>query len=62
MTRPSGPDGAALVARLRQHLADDLDAPSALAALDEWAATDGDDAGSPRLAVLAADSLLGIKV
>ena len=33
---PAGPDAADLVARVRQYLADDLDTPKALAALDGW--------------------------
>ena len=36
--RDAGPDGAALVAALRDQLADDLDTPGALAAVDAWAA------------------------
>jgi L-cysteine:1D-myo-inositol 2-amino-2-deoxy-alpha-D-glucopyranoside ligase len=34
---PAGPDAADVVARVRQYLADDLDTPKALAALDGWA-------------------------
>ena len=36
--RDTGPDGAVLVAALRDRLADDLDTPGALAAVDTWAA------------------------
>ena len=35
---PSGPDGEAEIERLRTHLANDLDTPRALAAIDAWAA------------------------
>ena len=33
---PAGPDAADVIARVRQYLADDLDTPKALAALDGW--------------------------
>ncbi|MFZ3393554.1 hypothetical protein TVH25_09820, partial [Rhodococcus sp. 7Tela_A2] len=52
------------VARLRQHLADDLDTPKALAALDGWARfaveQGGDDASAPGLFADAVDALLGV--
>ncbi|MEV0946778.1 cysteine--1-D-myo-inosityl 2-amino-2-deoxy-alpha-D-glucopyranoside ligase [Rhodococcus sp. NPDC049939] len=52
------------IARLRQHLADDLDTPKALDALDGWArrALDngGSDANAPREFATAVDALLGI--
>jgi L-cysteine:1D-myo-inositol 2-amino-2-deoxy-alpha-D-glucopyranoside ligase len=60
----AGPDAAELVARLRARLADDLDTPGALAAVDAWAerAADrrGRDAAAPRLARDAVDALLGV--
>ncbi|PPK94654.1 L-cysteine:1D-myo-inositol 2-amino-2-deoxy-alpha-D-glucopyranoside ligase [Kineococcus xinjiangensis] len=34
---PSGPDAAPVLAQVRARLADDLDAPAALAAVDDWA-------------------------
>src|SRR5690606_29782992 len=34
---PAGPSGAALLAAVRERLADDLDTPGALAAADSWA-------------------------
>ncbi|WP_313556746.1 cysteine--1-D-myo-inosityl 2-amino-2-deoxy-alpha-D-glucopyranoside ligase [Miniimonas arenae] len=37
VAQPSGPDGAALLDAVRAALADDLDAPRALAAVDAWA-------------------------
>ena len=52
------------VARLRQHLADDLDTPKALAALDAWATfaveRGGADTGAPGLFADAVDALLGV--
>jgi L-cysteine:1D-myo-inositol 2-amino-2-deoxy-alpha-D-glucopyranoside ligase len=60
----AGPDAAELVANLRTHLADDLDTPRALAAVDAWAdealTRRGTDAGAPALARTAIDALLGI--
>jgi L-cysteine:1D-myo-inositol 2-amino-2-deoxy-alpha-D-glucopyranoside ligase len=60
----TGPDGTELVARLRAHLADDLDTPGALAAVDAWAARARDgrtgDASAPRLVRDAVDALLGV--
>jgi L-cysteine:1D-myo-inositol 2-amino-2-deoxy-alpha-D-glucopyranoside ligase len=61
---PAGPDAADLIARLRQYLADDLDTPKALAALDGWT-TDaleygGHDAAAPRAVAAAVDALLGV--
>jgi L-cysteine:1D-myo-inositol 2-amino-2-deoxy-alpha-D-glucopyranoside ligase len=62
--RPVGPDATDVIARVRQYLADDLDTPKALAALDAWA-TDaleygGHDADAPRLVATAVDALLGV--
>ncbi len=61
---PAGPDAADLIARLRQYLADDLDTPKALAALDGWT-TDaleygGHDSVAPRAVATAVDALLGV--
>jgi L-cysteine:1D-myo-inositol 2-amino-2-deoxy-alpha-D-glucopyranoside ligase len=61
---PAGPPADDLVTRLRTHLADDLDTPAALAAVDAWAgeALDrhGRDAGAPALTRNAVDALLGV--
>jgi L-cysteine:1D-myo-inositol 2-amino-2-deoxy-alpha-D-glucopyranoside ligase len=62
----AGPDAADLIARLRQYLADDLDTPKALAALDGWT-TDaleygGHDADAPRAVRAAVDALLGVEL
>jgi L-cysteine:1D-myo-inositol 2-amino-2-deoxy-alpha-D-glucopyranoside ligase len=63
---PSGPDAADVLARVRRHLADDLDTPKTIAALDGWA-TDaleygGSDADAPALVRSAVDALLGIEL
>ena len=60
VARPAGPDGAALLARVRERIADDLDAPGALALIDAWAAADGDDASAPGLVRDMVDALLGV--
>ncbi|BBY47113.1 L-cysteine:1D-myo-inositol 2-amino-2-deoxy-alpha-D-glucopyranoside ligase [Mycolicibacterium arabiense] len=61
---PAGPDAGDVIARVRRYLADDLDTPKALAALDAWA-TDaltygGHDTEAPRLVATAVDALLGV--
>ncbi|WP_024804931.1 cysteine--1-D-myo-inosityl 2-amino-2-deoxy-alpha-D-glucopyranoside ligase [Nocardia sp. BMG51109] len=62
----SGPAADDTVARLRHHLADDLDTPKALAAVDSWAqqALDygGPDRSAPGLLADAVDALLGIRL
>jgi L-cysteine:1D-myo-inositol 2-amino-2-deoxy-alpha-D-glucopyranoside ligase len=64
VARDAGPEATDLVARLRAHLADDLDTPRALAAVDAWAqearTRPGDDAAAPRLVRDAVDALLGV--
>jgi L-cysteine:1D-myo-inositol 2-amino-2-deoxy-alpha-D-glucopyranoside ligase len=60
----AAPDAADLVARLRTHLADDLDTPAALAAVDGWAdralERRGTDRDAPALVRTALDALLGV--
>ncbi|MDG3011150.1 cysteine--1-D-myo-inosityl 2-amino-2-deoxy-alpha-D-glucopyranoside ligase [Rhodococcus sp. D2-41] len=62
----SGPNAQDTVARLRQHLADDLDTPKALAAVDGWAREaiehGGRDEGAPALVAAAVDALLGVRL
>jgi L-cysteine:1D-myo-inositol 2-amino-2-deoxy-alpha-D-glucopyranoside ligase len=65
-TLPAGPDAADVIARLRRYLADDLDTPKALAALDGWT-TDaleygGHDTDAPRAVATAVDALLGVEL
>lgn len=61
---PVGPPAEQTVARLRDHLSDDLDTPRALDALDAWVTDalrrDGTDPSSPALIRTAVDALLGI--
>jgi L-cysteine:1D-myo-inositol 2-amino-2-deoxy-alpha-D-glucopyranoside ligase len=61
---PAGPDATDVVGRVRGYLADDLDTPKVIAALDGWV-TDaleygGHDTEAPRLVATAADALLGV--
>ena len=60
----AGPPAAETVAALRLALADDLDAPRALAAVDRWAQEQrlrgGTDADAPALIRTAVDALLGV--
>ncbi|MBO3676968.1 cysteine--1-D-myo-inosityl 2-amino-2-deoxy-alpha-D-glucopyranoside ligase [Streptomyces sp. NEAU-YJ-81] len=64
VSRPDGPSAAALVEEVREALANDLDSPAALAAVDRWAAaqtaTGGTDEGAPGLVSRTVDALLGV--
>lgn len=62
----AAPDAADVISRVRRYLADDLDTPKALAALDGWT-TDalsygGHDADAGRTVATAVDALLGIRL
>ncbi len=65
-----GPDAGATLAAVRAALADDLDAPAALAAVDAWAErsldpardTSGDHEGAPGVVARAIDALLGVRL
>ncbi|EHB53504.1 cysteine/1-D-myo-inosityl 2-amino-2-deoxy-alpha-D-glucopyranoside ligase [Mycolicibacterium rhodesiae JS60] len=61
---PAGPDTTDVVGRLRQYLADDLDTPKALAAIDGWVADaleyGGHDDTAPAALASAVDALLGV--
>ncbi len=45
---------------MRACLYDDLDTPGALAAVDAWAAAEGDDPSSPTVVRGLVDGLLGV--
>jgi L-cysteine:1D-myo-inositol 2-amino-2-deoxy-alpha-D-glucopyranoside ligase len=64
VSRPDGPPAEEVLATIREALADDLDAPRALAAVDAWAtlqaAGGGTDTGAPGLVSRAVDALLGV--
>ena len=65
-----GPDATATLAALRAALADDLDGPAALAAVDAWADvalepgrdTSGDHEGAPGVLARAVNALLGVRL
>jgi L-cysteine:1D-myo-inositol 2-amino-2-deoxy-alpha-D-glucopyranoside ligase len=65
-TLPAAPVATDVMARVRQYLADDLDTPKALAALDGWT-TDaleygGHDTEAGRTVATAVDALLGVQL
>ncbi|MGX9891569.1 cysteine--1-D-myo-inosityl 2-amino-2-deoxy-alpha-D-glucopyranoside ligase [Streptomyces sp. NPDC002276] len=64
VSRPDGPSALKLVEEMREALANDLDAPAALAAVDRWAAVQrdrgGSDEGAPGVVSRAVDALLGV--
>jgi L-cysteine:1D-myo-inositol 2-amino-2-deoxy-alpha-D-glucopyranoside ligase len=60
--RTSGANADAVLAQVREALADDLDTDTALAAIDAWAAADGSDAQAPAQIRDLADALLGIEL
>ncbi|MGH3758893.1 cysteine--1-D-myo-inosityl 2-amino-2-deoxy-alpha-D-glucopyranoside ligase [Actinophytocola sp.] len=66
LARDTGPDATDTITRLRDHLADDLDTPQALRAVDAWAdaalAGEGGDHSAPARLRDAVDSLLGVAV
>ena len=60
------PDATDTIARVRQYLADDLDTPRALSAVDAWATQAlhrrGGDATAPRAIADTVDALLGVQI
>jgi L-cysteine:1D-myo-inositol 2-amino-2-deoxy-alpha-D-glucopyranoside ligase len=61
--RRGGPDPTKTVEEVRLALADDLDAPRALAAVDAWASSDEPDvAGSGELVAAAVEASLGVSL
>lgn len=58
--RPAGQAAAPVVDAVRRRLADDLDTPGAVAALDAWAAAEGTDEAAPAQVKAIADALLGV--
>ncbi|MGC5346612.1 cysteine--1-D-myo-inosityl 2-amino-2-deoxy-alpha-D-glucopyranoside ligase [Streptomyces sp. DT24] len=64
VSRPDGVSADSLVDEVRVALADDLDAPAALAAVDRWVgrqlADGGTDEGAPGLVSRTVDALLGV--
>ena len=60
VARPSGGSGQELLRAVRAALCDDLDTPTALARVDAWCETSGDDSSAPALVSTVVDALLGI--
>jgi L-cysteine:1D-myo-inositol 2-amino-2-deoxy-alpha-D-glucopyranoside ligase len=57
--RPTHPPAEPLIAQIRAELAHDLNAPAALAAVDEWCVSDGTESDTT-VVVEALDALLGV--
>jgi L-cysteine:1D-myo-inositol 2-amino-2-deoxy-alpha-D-glucopyranoside ligase len=66
VARPVGPRADEVLAGVRRQLADDLDAPGALAVVDRWAeealTRGGADADAPALVARTVDALLGVRL
>jgi L-cysteine:1D-myo-inositol 2-amino-2-deoxy-alpha-D-glucopyranoside ligase len=66
VSRPGGPAAEATLSAVRRHLADDLDAPAALAAIDRWSqlqlAHGGTDDAAPGVVSRTVSALLGIQM
>jgi L-cysteine:1D-myo-inositol 2-amino-2-deoxy-alpha-D-glucopyranoside ligase len=64
VSRPDGPAAEDMVEEVRAALADDLNAPEALAAVDRWVArqaeTGGTDGSAPGVVSRTVDALLGV--
>lgn len=60
-TTGTGATGEEVLARVREHLGNDLDAPAALAVVDEWAANGSRDDEDRRLVADLIDALFGVK-
>jgi len=63
VSRPDGPPAQQTLDAMRDRLADDLDAPGALAMVDRWVATadgGGSDETAPGVVSRAVDALLGV--
>ncbi|MFI6082243.1 cysteine--1-D-myo-inosityl 2-amino-2-deoxy-alpha-D-glucopyranoside ligase [Streptomyces sp. NPDC051217] len=64
VSRPDGPPAQALVEEVREALSNDLDAPTALVAIDRWAelqeSAGGTDEGAPGVVSRTVDALLGV--
>ena len=65
LSRPAGPAAAETIWKIRSALANDLDSPEALRAVDDWCSlprTETDRVSEPGLISRAIDSLLGIAI
>lgn len=66
VAKPTGPPALPVLHEVRERLADDLDAPGALSAVDAWAAAvvsgQGDDPASPQIVRGTVDALLGVEL
>ncbi|TDT33069.1 cysteine--1-D-myo-inosityl 2-amino-2-deoxy-alpha-D-glucopyranoside ligase [Naumannella halotolerans] len=61
--RETVPEVSSVIAAVRTAMRDNLDSPSALAAIDEWAASDGEEPGAGAADLVdAIDALLGVRL
>jgi L-cysteine:1D-myo-inositol 2-amino-2-deoxy-alpha-D-glucopyranoside ligase len=61
VARPTTPAAEELTLRVRAALADDVDAPAALGAIDSWATAEGKDDGGAEVGTVI-DALLGVRL
>ncbi len=66
VSRPAGTDAGTVITRVREHLSNDMQCPSALDAIDAWAMEQqdglGTDTESPALVAAMCDALLGVRL
>lgn len=62
VTRPTGAPAVPLLESVREALRNDLDTPTALMLIDDWAAIGGEDASSGDQVAQAVDALLGVQL
>ncbi|MFD1858582.1 cysteine--1-D-myo-inosityl 2-amino-2-deoxy-alpha-D-glucopyranoside ligase [Aeromicrobium camelliae] len=62
VARDAAPGAAPVIASMREALADDLDAPRALTAVDTWAQSEGEDPDAADDVAVAVDALLGVSL
>jgi len=62
VSRSVGAPADALLAEVRGALADDLDTPGAMAAVDRWSGAGGTDPAAPKLVRDLVDALLGVRL
>ncbi|MDR1790457.1 MAG: cysteine--1-D-myo-inosityl 2-amino-2-deoxy-alpha-D-glucopyranoside ligase [Propionibacteriaceae bacterium] len=58
--RPQAPEAEPVIAAISQAICDDLDSPSALALVDEWASRSGNSSTAAQALATAVDAMLGV--
>lgn len=62
ITRGTAAEAAPVIDAIRAALAEDLDTAKALAAVDAWAESNGDDPSAAADVAIAVDALLGVRL